>query len=115
VNKPERRKLRAQQRLANINKEWRKEVIDKQNGNTYQSAMMAPSIVVLLSSEVKDQLAMEGWTRREMVHFAKHAKVMDISEDPAGCVQRTRRASTMKVRPLNSTVNCNKTKTLSPM
>jgi hypothetical protein len=30
--------------LANINKEWQKEVIDKQNGNTYQSAMMAPTV-----------------------------------------------------------------------
>jgi hypothetical protein len=50
-NKPERRKLRAQQRLVNINKEWQKEVIDKQNGNTYQSAMMAPSVAVPSSSE----------------------------------------------------------------
>ena len=42
ANKPERRKLRAEQRLENINKEWQKEVIDKKNGNTYQSAMTAP-------------------------------------------------------------------------
>jgi hypothetical protein len=51
ANKPDRRKLRAQQRLANINKEWQKEVIDKQNGNTYQSAMMAPSVAAPSSSE----------------------------------------------------------------
>jgi hypothetical protein len=44
TNKPERRKTRAEQRLANINKEWKEEVIDKQNGNTYQSAMMAPNV-----------------------------------------------------------------------
>jgi ribosomal protein L32 len=42
ANKPERRKLRAEQRLENINKEWQKEVIHKKNGNTYQSAMTAP-------------------------------------------------------------------------
>jgi ribosomal protein L32 len=42
ANKPERRKLCAEQSLENINKEWQKEVINKKNGNTYQSAMTAP-------------------------------------------------------------------------
>ena len=42
AGKPERRKLRAEQRLENTNKEWQKEVIDKKNGNTYQSALTAP-------------------------------------------------------------------------
>jgi hypothetical protein len=51
ANKPERRKLQAQQRSGNINKEWQKEVINKQNCNTYQSAMMALSVVVPSSSE----------------------------------------------------------------
>jgi hypothetical protein len=37
---------------------------------------------------------------REIVHFVKHAKIMGIREDPAGCVRRTRRASSMKVRQL---------------
>jgi hypothetical protein len=27
---------------------------------------------------------MEGWTMKEMIHSAKHAKIMDISEDPGG-------------------------------
>jgi hypothetical protein len=42
ANNHERRKLCAEHRLENINKEWRREVIDKQNGNTYRSGMMAP-------------------------------------------------------------------------
>jgi hypothetical protein len=45
ANTPARRKLRAQQRLENINKEWLKEVIDRRSGNTYQSAMTAPTVV----------------------------------------------------------------------
>jgi hypothetical protein len=49
-NKPERRKLCAQQRLENINKECRKEVIDKQSGNTYRLAMMAPTVLAMPSS-----------------------------------------------------------------
>ncbi len=90
ANKPERRKLRAEQRLENINKEWQKEVIDKKNGNTYQSA---PS------------------SHRD---FAMHAKIMDISEDPAGYVRRTRRASTMKVRPFNPTGTETRSKNYCP-
>jgi hypothetical protein len=50
ANNPER-KLLAQQRLANINKEWQKELIDKQNGNSYQSAMMALTILAPSSLE----------------------------------------------------------------
>jgi hypothetical protein len=42
--KPARRKIWAQKRLDNINFEWKREVIDKRNGNPYQSAMMAPAI-----------------------------------------------------------------------
>jgi hypothetical protein len=42
ANNPERRKLCAEHRLENINKEWRREVIDKQNGNTYRSGIMDP-------------------------------------------------------------------------
>jgi hypothetical protein len=53
ANKPERRKLCAQQWLENINKEWRKEVIDKKNGNTYRSAMMAPAQATPSSSETQ--------------------------------------------------------------
>jgi hypothetical protein len=45
ANTPARRKLRAQQRLENINKEWLKEVIDRRSGNTYRSAMTAPTVV----------------------------------------------------------------------
>jgi hypothetical protein len=39
--------------------------------------------------------AMEEWTTADIVYFAKHAKIMDIREDPAGCVRRTRRAITL--------------------
>jgi hypothetical protein len=46
-NKLERRKLCAQQRLDNINRE---EVIDKKNGNMYQSAMTAPIAAAALQS-----------------------------------------------------------------
>ncbi len=51
ANNPERRKLRAEHRLENINEEWRREVIDKQNGNTYRSGMMAPGQATPSSSE----------------------------------------------------------------
>jgi hypothetical protein len=51
TNNPERRKLGAEHRLENINEEWRREVIDKQNGNTYRSGMMAPDQATPLSSE----------------------------------------------------------------
>jgi hypothetical protein len=50
ANKPEKRKLCAEQRLENINKEWQKEVIDKKNCNTYQSAMTAPKAAAPLPS-----------------------------------------------------------------
>jgi hypothetical protein len=43
ANKPERRKLCAEHRLENINKEWRREVIDKQTGNMYRSGIAATS------------------------------------------------------------------------
>ena len=43
ANKPERRKLRAEHRLENINEEWRREVIDKQTGNTYRSGIAVTS------------------------------------------------------------------------
>jgi hypothetical protein len=42
--KPERKKLRAKQKLENINKEWKKEIIDKRQGNTYRSKMMCPKV-----------------------------------------------------------------------
>jgi hypothetical protein len=45
ANTPARRKLQAQQRLENINKEWLKEVVDRKSGNTYRTAMMAPTVV----------------------------------------------------------------------
>jgi hypothetical protein len=71
---------------------------------------MAPTIALPLSSRTPSsshqpvsQSAIEGWTMREMVHFEKHAKIMGISNNPAGCVERTRRASIMKVRNLIST------------
>ena len=51
ANNPERRTLGAEHRLENINEEWRREVIDKQNGNTYQSRMMSPGQATPLSSE----------------------------------------------------------------
>ena len=51
ANNPERRKLRAEHRLENINEEWRREVIDKQNGNTYRSGMIAPGQTTPSSSE----------------------------------------------------------------
>jgi hypothetical protein len=41
---PARRKIRAQKRLDNINFEWKRQVIDKRNGNTYHTAMMALAI-----------------------------------------------------------------------
>jgi hypothetical protein len=43
ANKPERRTLRAEHRLENINKEWRREVIDKQTGNTYRLGIATTS------------------------------------------------------------------------
>jgi hypothetical protein len=107
ANKPERRKLRAQQRLANINKEWQKEVIDKQNGNTYRSAMMAPSVVVPSSSETPR--TSEGPVSNGRMDkdgdgpFCKACKNYGHQRRSTGYVRRTRRASTMKVRPLNST------------
>jgi hypothetical protein len=51
ANKPERRKLRVEYRLENINKEWRREVIDKQTGNTYRLGIAATSQTTKLSSE----------------------------------------------------------------
>jgi hypothetical protein len=43
ANKPGRMKIRAQQRLANINAEWKREILDKMKGNTYKSRMTAPT------------------------------------------------------------------------
>jgi hypothetical protein len=43
ANKPERRKLRAEHRLENINEEWRRAVVDKQTGNTYQPGIATRS------------------------------------------------------------------------
>jgi hypothetical protein len=63
ANKPERRKLRAQQRLDNINREWQKEVIDKKNGITYQSAMTAPTAAAALQS--RDETTGEGAVNNE--------------------------------------------------
>ncbi len=51
ANKPERRKLRAEHRLENINEEWRREVIDKQTGNTYRSGIAVTSQTTKSSSE----------------------------------------------------------------
>jgi hypothetical protein len=51
VYKPERRKLRAEHQLENINEEWRREVIDKQTGNTYRSGIAATSQTTKSSSE----------------------------------------------------------------
>jgi hypothetical protein len=44
AKKPAQRRIRAQQRLDNVNKEWNKEVLDKQDGNTYHSQMTAPQV-----------------------------------------------------------------------
>ena len=41
---PERRKKRGRLRLESINKEWKREVLDKLKGNTYKSRMMAPKV-----------------------------------------------------------------------
>jgi hypothetical protein len=51
ANKPERRKLRAEHRLENINEEWRREVIDKQSGDTYRSGIAVTSQTTKSSSE----------------------------------------------------------------
>jgi hypothetical protein len=91
AKKPERRKLQEQQSLANINKELQKEVVNKQNGNTYQSAiMMAPTIAAPLSLETQssskgpvDNGKRDDWGDHP---FCKACKNMDINEDPAGCV-----------------------------
>jgi hypothetical protein len=56
-----------------------------------------------MKRQAKARSTIKGSTRLQIVNFAKHARIMDISIDPAGCVQRTRRASTMKVRRLNHT------------
>jgi hypothetical protein len=44
---PGRKKIRAKQPLENIHAEWKKEVLDKQKGNTYQSAMTAPTAAAM--------------------------------------------------------------------
>jgi hypothetical protein len=51
ANKPERRKLCAEHQLENINEEWRREVIDKQTGNTYRSGIAVTSQTTKSSSE----------------------------------------------------------------
>jgi hypothetical protein len=51
ANKPERRKLRAEHRLENINEEWRREVMDKQTDNTYRSGIAVTSQTTKSSSE----------------------------------------------------------------
>jgi hypothetical protein len=51
ANKPERRKLRAEHQLENINEEWRREVIDKQTGNMYRSGIAVTSQTTKSSSE----------------------------------------------------------------
>jgi ribosomal protein L32 len=63
TSKPERRKLCAQRRLDNINREWQKEVIDKKNGNTYRSAMTAPTASAALQS--RDERTGEGAVANE--------------------------------------------------
>jgi activator of 2-hydroxyglutaryl-CoA dehydratase len=53
ANKPERRKLCAEHRLENIKEEWRREVIDKQAGNTYLLGIAATSQTTKSLSEKK--------------------------------------------------------------
>jgi hypothetical protein len=110
ANKPERRKLRAEHRLENINEEWRREVIDKQTGNTYRSGIAVTSQTTKSSSEKQSSSkgpvvdGAGGFKKmRTIDRFVRLAKIMDISVDQAGCVQRTRKAITMKVRPFDST------------
>jgi hypothetical protein len=44
AKKTARRRLRAQRKLDNMNREWKREVIDKQMGDTYRSRMAGPVI-----------------------------------------------------------------------
>jgi hypothetical protein len=81
--------------IKKINNEWQEEVIDKQSGNTYPLAMMAPTIASTLLSGNTSNSSYAPVVDGGLVHFAKHAKLMGISKDPAGYVQRTRRASTI--------------------
>jgi hypothetical protein len=62
-NKPAVRRKRAQQRLDNINAEWKREVVDKQNGNTYRSRMAGPKVSTGQKRTAADQNASgEGTT-----------------------------------------------------
>jgi hypothetical protein len=95
ANKPERRKLRAEHQLENINEEWRREVIDKQTGNMYRSCIGATSHTKKSSSggnkvRAEDRSLMEVVSKmRTIDRFVRLAKIMAISVDQAGCVRRT--------------------------
>jgi hypothetical protein len=53
---PARRKIRAKQRLENINKEWKREFLDKKRGHAYHSRMTAPTAAATeLNKNCKEQ------------------------------------------------------------
>jgi hypothetical protein len=53
-------------KLENINKEWKKEIIDKRNGNTYRLKMMAPKVGTKNDESVLATALLQGTTDKNV-------------------------------------------------
>jgi hypothetical protein len=94
VKSPARKKKRARRKLDQIQKAWKAEGEDKEQGHTYQSRMLAPKV----TGKQKLRRMMESKVPQS--HFVSHADVMVISDKPAKNVHKTQVENCTKVRML---------------